>query len=308
MIEKFNSLDFAVTSTVSNSPTPFFRVYTDPFAVENLIATGSIYGSENFVFLSSLHSSPAATFQLKPSLGSITALTEIAFTNLSTFFLAANKIYCMTNGTTTESTGIPVLAGVNRIKTATHKDRSSNGTSTLNSLILAWNSDVRVANSANYVPVYISFNNGASFSNFEVVVTSNAAIAGGRIFDISVEHSFSKLAILVRDENGADVIYLTDAFNPGVLTMGYRNGASSDSLFFTGSKNSLPRISAIKGTLFVWGDGLNFSPDGGFNLFPISIVSRNAQVSPVGLGTSEFVKDVAFSNNGGFAILTSNNR
>ncbi|KAJ3411960.1 Mitochondrial matrix cochaperone [Chytridiales sp. JEL 0842] len=125
--------------------------------------------------------------------------------------------------------------------------------------------------------------------------------------------AYKTYAILVRDDSGMDKIVI---FDPISLTLvdGQRFSAIDTSLplLDAGVKGAIPQMVSTAsggGDFLIGGDSLFVSPNGGKSIFAVALRSRNPALPAVGLGATEFIKQIATSwIDGGFAALTSTNR
>ena len=131
---------------------------------------------------------------------------------------------------------------------------------------------------------------------------------GGKVYDVAIDHTRATLCVLIRDGNGYDRILVVDLSNTANTTLGYSSGSTA-SILEAGVKGAAPGMRSFPGgQLLVWGDSLNYSPDGGKTLFAVPLASRNPALPAAGLASSEYISDVVASQDGAFAVLTSTNR
>ena len=170
--------------------------------------------------------------------------------------------------------------------------------------MVGWNANT-VATS---VPLYISWNGGATFTATSINTDISSSGTGGRIYDVSLDFARGTAAVLIRDGNAADRILILDLANTANKTLGYSSSGSA-SLLNAGSKGSSPRMKAFPGgELLLWGDSLAYSPDGGNNVLALTLTSRNSLLPAPGLATLEYILDVVNAYDGHFAVLTSTKR
>jgi hypothetical protein len=302
-ISKFRNLDFAQSQDNVLANSSYFRLIMDPFSVGHFYSLSSAFGAESVVIGDIINQ--GLKYHLKHSLSNGNALHSVAATK-NGFVLATSTTLTFTiNQTTSESIGIP-QGMIDRVKSADYYDRSMNGTSVLNSLVFAWNSLERSVNGYPFIRLYYSKDSGRSFSLLMVNVNRNEQSEGsGYIMDLSIQHCHSNVAILIWDVSGSESILL---FDP--ITETFENGYYSQTAILNHNKGSTPGLTSAEGnTLYLWGDNLHFSSDGGKTVSPISITSRDAQtVGSVGLTTTEFIKNFVTAKGGSFAFLTSTNR
>ncbi|KAJ3339644.1 hypothetical protein HDU91_000985 [Kappamyces sp. JEL0680] len=121
-------------------------------------------------------------------------------------------------------------------------------------------------------------------------------------------HASGSLSVLIRDGNGYDRILLVDLANTSNTTNGYSSGGAV-SVLNAGAKGASPRLTPFPGgELLVWGDSMNYSPDGGKTLYAYTLQSRNSAKPSAGLDTLEYITNVVGTEGGQFAVLTSTNR
>ena len=306
-IQKYSSTPFRPSSNSSSFPGPL-NIYSDVCASGIHFATSSLFGNSNLAYTQNDFNSLDNTLNSIYQIPSSTAfINGISLTKETIAVLVGNKISFGSQGNTllTTSTGIPATdTSIDRIQGPHYCDPRSKKSSLTNSVVLAWSS---TTNSPT-VSLYLSYTGGSSFINVPVSTDLSSTNNGGKIYAVTIDHSRATICVLLRDANNSDRILIIDALNTANSTLGYTSG-SNRSVLDGGGKRAVPSLRAFPGgQLLVWGDSLNYSPDGGKTLFPVALNSRNPGMPASGLGSLESILDVVGSNDGKFAVLTSTNR
>jgi hypothetical protein len=307
-IQKYSSTGLS-TSTVSSSSTPGpISIFSDACSSGIHFATSSLFGTFNLAYtqnsFSALDPFLNNIYQIPGSSGA--AVKSVASNTASLAFLyGTNSIsYLNAAGVLASSSGIPPTAALDRLQGPHYCDKRLNQGSFTNAVVVAWSAGTAATN----IPLYISQNGGVSFSSLSVNTDISNTGASGRVYDVAIDHARATLCALIRDGNGYDRILVVDLSNYANVTLGYTSGSTA-SFLDAGVKGSTPGLRIFPaGQLLVWGDSLNFSPDGGKTLFPVAISSRNPALPATGLASTEYIADVAASHTGAFAVLTSMNR
>jgi hypothetical protein len=271
------------------SPTRL-SLYNDIFTPGNFYLVGSHLGGDRLL-------SVVDNFKSNSELLLIgVTLLDIAITKNTICILTNDKIIYISEGLANDSEGLVAGVTINHIK----------GTNFLSSsiydnLVVGWDSSFRSTDSISVASIFISVDGGKSFEEVNVSVFSNGSSnIGGYIMDISIQPSYNCIAILIRDANGTDKIVLMDPFNKSDIVNAYTSEPNETSQIYSDSTAAEPRVISITSGIFIWGDNLLFSPDGGYNLF--QIVFDNP------LLPNEYLKHLAVDKIGQFAALTSTNR
>ncbi|KAI8918744.1 cation channel sperm-associated protein subunit delta-domain-containing protein [Entophlyctis helioformis] len=317
-VTKFSAATLGLNTHASagSSASSYFSVVQDSCAPNVVLAIGSAYGDGRFAMSQTMFAAADSSllYSLPSALSPGTSLRGFAFPHGGISALVTNSaVFANTSSPLSASSGLPASTQLARIQSVSYCDASINRTSALNTLVVAWDPAARSTPSATNITLYLSTDAGATFFSTVSVNVDKTAVGNGYIRDVAIIHTFATISILVRDGSGFDRIALLDTRTWTVTTDAYefRTAVNPDVIVDGGVKGSTPRLTPVAsgaGELLVWGDGLFYSPNGGLNVFPVSLVSRDPARPAAGLDTSEYITQVATAVNGRFAALTSTNR
>ena len=233
--------------------------------------------------------------------GSIAVITTNGVASANSTALSAFNI----------ATGLPLSTQMTQIRGPMYCDFTISRASTLNQIIITWDSTAVSTVSVSNVSFFVSQDGGTTFTAVSINVDINA-VGGGFIRDVAVQHTYNNLAVLIRDGSAYDRIATFNLSSMTVSsTLGYsfNPAVNANIIVDGGSKGSSPKLTPIPGgQLLVWGDMLCYSSNGGANVFSVSLLSRDPSRPAIGLASSEYIKDVTAGYDGRIAVLTSTNR
>ncbi|KAJ3269193.1 hypothetical protein HDV01_001704 [Terramyces sp. JEL0728] len=283
------TIGFTSNSSSTAASSTFYTIVRDPCSPEIAMIHGSAFGTENLVLTNALFKESLHVWNPGSSIGPI---SSVILNNMGIGILGASHFtFVFVNGT--RITTANPAGGLQRVSSTVMCNRKF---WTLDKVIVLWDSGVStLANTS----IYISQDYGSSFRAFGVAVGG-----GGYISDIYIQDIYSHILVLIKDASGADII--TSINLDFSSTTKYTSAGAS--IINAGVKGSSPKIVGVKtGEIYLTGDNLNYSPDSGSSIYPMTLTSRYYVNST--LGTLEYIKDMAVSvNNYYLAVLTSLNR
>lgn len=179
----------------------------------------------------------------------------------------------------------------------------------MHDVVMAWNT--AVADS-----FYLSTDGGISFTNVTLPAQYTESLV--TISDIQLNAYDAITLLLIYSDREAVLMYSSFTSSgsvsytqPPSWSLGHSFTDAGKDRISAGSKACSPSITmsaSTSGELYVWGDTLTYSSNGGVTTHVIALRNRDPSVSGTGLASDEYIAQVTTSASGHAAVLTSTNR
>jgi hypothetical protein len=293
---------FSVASNLA-AATTFFNIHQDGFAKDSIYFENSAMGLNRFRHTESGFRSMSGT-RTHANFASATGILGFAFTRNHVLGLDGFNVCIFSNQGASKSV---LTTFANRIISVRDPLLPLEYNSPFNDLVIAWNS----ARSTNSVSVlHLSVDEGKTFKPIDITVDEKGVGAGGYIAAVCFYAPSQNVLVLIRDADGSDRLIMLNPFDTQQpFRRLYERPASQGSLLDSSVKGSkMGMTSSNGGWLYLWGDNLYASDDGGNTINSMILQGKDKNAPNLDLLPSEYIKQVVVESQGDLSVLTSINR